>query len=444
MQRRERQYAAKRQKGVGAKRKTASVPLVTEQTDQPMEMNSAREEESEIENHDPNSSAQVCEQAVSDGDQNGIECEGNNELLQKLEGMEQTILSQQELIANLSFLLNAKQQHVETSVSSALQTQMQTITLQENFISQLQASLKEATLSPAAKLMNDDEQMHYFTGLSSYALFESLSNLLTSAFKKINSNHGNLSSKDNLLLVLTKLRTAVPNKELSYRFGISTGRVSQIFHEWIDIMARELRQLIVWPDRQMIRKTLPSCFKPLYPRATCIIDCSEIFIERASSLSARSETYSSYKSHNTAKFFVAVSLTGAIIFISKCWGGRVSDKMITSKFGFLDKIVHGDLVLADRGFDIAEDLGLRGASLAIPAFTKGKPQLSQREVETSRKLSNVRIHVERAIGRMKCYKILQNVFPISLLKISQEEDYATIDKILVVVAALCNLQPPLV
>ena len=118
--------------------------------------------------------------------------------------------------------------------------------------------------------------------------------------------------------------------------------------------------------------------------------------------------------------------------------------MITSKCGFLDKIVHGDLVLADRGFDIAKDLGLRGASLAIPAFTKGKPQLSQREVETSRKLSNVRIHVERAIGRMKCYKILQNVFPISLLKISQEEDYATIDKILVVVAALCNLQPPLV
>ena len=180
-------------------------------------------------------------------------------------------------------------------------------------------------------------------------------------------------------------------------------------------MARELNQLIVWPDRQMIRKTLPDCFKALYARATCIIDCSEIFIERATSLSARSEIYSNYKSHNTAKFFIAISPTGAIIFISKCWGGRrTSDKMIISKCGFLDKISHGDLVLADRGFDIAEDLGLRGASLAIPAFTKGKPQLSQRAVETSRALSNVRIHVERAIGRMKCYKILQNTFPISL------------------------------
>ena len=68
--------------------------------------------------------------------------------------------------------------------------------------------------------------------------------------------------------------------------------------------------------------------------------------------------------------------------------------MNTSKCGFLDKISHDDLVLADREFDIAEDLGLRGASLAIPAFTERKPQLSQREVEIPQALSNVRIHVE--------------------------------------------------
>ena len=106
--------------------------------------------------------------------------------------------------------------------------------------------------------------------------------------------------------------------------------------------------------------------------------------------------------------------------------------------------MRGDVVLADQGFNITEELGLRGATLAIPAFTKGKSQLSQREVETSRKLTNVRIHVERVIGQMKRYKILQNVFEISLLKTSQEQEYATIDKILVVCAALCNLQPSLV
>ena len=74
------------------------------------------------------------------------------------------------------------------------------------------------------------------------------------------------------------------------------------------------------------------------------------------------------------------------------------------------------MVLADRGFDIADDLAMVGASLAIPPFTKGKPQLSQREVEFFWQLSNIRIHVERAVGRMKYYKILHSILPISLIK----------------------------
>ena len=44
--------------------------------------------------------------------------------------------------------------------------------------------------------------------------------------------------------------------------------------------------------------------------------------------------------------------------------------------GFLDMIEGGDLVLADRGFNIADELLIRGAKLEIPAFTKGKKQLS--------------------------------------------------------------------
>ena len=208
-------------------------------------------------------------------------------------------------------------------------------------------------------------------------------------------------------------------------------------------MSRELKQLMKWPDRELIRKTLPDCFKSKYSRATCVIDCSEIFIERATSLSARSETYSNYKSHNTAKFLVAISPTGAIIFVSKCWGGRASDKTITSKCGFLDRLLNGDVVLADRGFDIVEDLALSGTAFAIPPFTKGKSELSQKEVETLRELSRVRIHVERAIGQIKHFKLLQQTWPISLLKSPDETDFATIDKVLIVCAALCNLLSPL-
>ena len=47
----------------------------------------------------------------------------------------------------------------------------------------------------------------------------------------------------------------------------------------------------------------------------------------------------------------------------------MSDKVITQKCGFLDMIEGGDLILADRGFNIADELLIRGAKLEIPAFT---------------------------------------------------------------------------
>ena len=88
---------------------------------------------------------------------------------------------------------------------------------------------------------------------------------------------------------------------------------------------------------------------------------------------------------------------GAITFMSEGWGGRVSDKQITAESGFYDLLEVNDEILADRGFTIRDNLAMRGAW--IPHFTKGKKQLSAREVDTSRRLSNVRIHIERIIGR---------------------------------------------
>ena len=78
------------------------------------------------------------------------------------------------------------------------------------------------------------------------------------------ANHG-LHSRDQFLLVLMKLRLALAN-DLAYRLGITRNRVSQLFHEWVDVMSRELMQLIVWPAQQVIRETLPQCFKSHYHR----------------------------------------------------------------------------------------------------------------------------------------------------------------------------------
>ena len=99
--------------------------------------------------------------------------------------------------------------------------------------------------------------------------------------------------------------------------------------------------------------------------------------------------------------------------MSEAWGGRVSDKYLTEHCGILRKLLPGDVVLADRGFDIAESVGSMQAKLHFPAFTKGKTQLSAVEVEETRKIANVRIHVERVIGAVRQrFPILQSTLPI--------------------------------
>ena len=158
--------------------------------------------------------------------------------------------------------------------------------------------------------------------------------------------------------------------------------------------------LLVRPSYDTIRENMPLIFKQLYPRCRCIIDCSEIFIETPSCFRARAQTYSNYKKHNTVKFLIAITPYSTISFLSDCWSGRAPDKVLTQESGIFDLLEPEDTVLADRGFTIYEDVILQGEKLEILAFTQEKKQLFQ-EVERSKQLSQVRIHVERCIGLLK-------------------------------------------
>ena len=64
----------------------------------------------------------------------------------------------------------------------------------------------------------------------------------------------------------------------------------------------------------------------------------------------------------------------------------VSDKHLTENCGLLNKLIPGDVVLANRGFDIADSVGFYQATLKIPAFTRGKRQLSAHDIQETKKL----------------------------------------------------------
>lgn len=176
---------------------------------------------------------------------------------------------------------------------------------------------------------------------------------------------------------------------------------------------------------------MPAVFKKIFRKCRCVINCTEIFIDRPTNLTARAQTSSSYKHNHTMKCLVGITPAGAISFLSPGWGGRVSDKQITVESGFLDLVEQGDEILADRGFLVRDELAAHGATLKIPYFTKGKKQMSAQEVDSSWQLSRVRIHVERVIGRWKNFKILQSVIPIAQADL--------LDDIVIVCGGLTNL-----
>ena len=234
---------------------------------------------------------------------------------------------------------------------------------------------------------------------------------------------------DQILMTLMKLKLNLLMGDLARRFGISDSFVSKTVSFWIDKLSQYLSDLIVWLPRETIRATTPDCFSA-FPKTTCILDCAETIMQKSSNLKSRAESYSNYKSHNTVKFCVAIAPSGYIMHISDAYGGRASDKYIVQHSGLLDRLLPGDEVMADRGFTIQDLLFPKQVSLNIPAFSQGK-QMSDEEVTRTRRIAGVRIHVEKAIRRIKVFKILKDTVPITMTK--------KINKILRIVAALVNL-----
>ncbi|XP_072387116.1 uncharacterized protein [Diabrotica undecimpunctata] len=250
-----------------------------------------------------------------------------------------------------------------------------------------------------------------------------------------------------LLLTLTKLRLDLHFKHLAYSFKISPSTASVYFENIIHILYKRLKSLIIWPDRLVSNKNVPGCFKEAFQeKTTVIIDCFEVFIEKPESYLTQQQCWSNYKHHHTIKYLIGITPQRTICYISSGWGGRTSDKQMVELGQFCNFILPGDVVLADRGFLIKDSLGIIGAKLVIPAFTRGKNQLHPLEIEATRHIAHVRIHVERIIGVIKNkFRIFKATIPISMLKRGNlNDDASLLDKIVTVCSGLINLVEPIV
>lgn len=156
-------------------------------------------------------------------------------------------------------------------------------------------------------------------------------------------------------------------------------------------------------------------------------------------------TFTDQKKRNLVRPLVFVTTSGHILHVAHPYLARNNDAIafrhfLTTSEGKAFRELMGDqgVILADRGFrDVSDFLTSLGLVSIMPAFIpKTSKTLSELEANRTRKVTKVRSAVERAIGRLKQFRLFRGTIPISCL--------ANVSKDFQITAAILNMfRPPL-
>eukprot|EP00105_Crassostrea_gigas_P011166 XP_011426720.1 PREDICTED: uncharacterized protein LOC105327795 [Crassostrea gigas] len=244
------------------------------------------------------------------------------------------------------------------------------------------------------------------------------------------------STSDQLLMTLMKLRLNLRDLDLAERFNTSKSTVSNIFNTYVaalhEILFEGVMKTVGIPSQLKCKGSMPKSFEE-FSSARIAMDATEITQDVPSNMNSQSLSYSNYKSRHTAKAVTCVAPNGALVYCSELYPGSTSDAAIVDHCGVLDMLKPGDMILADKGFNIFDKLP-SGVTLNIPPFLSSKSHFTKEEAQLCYKIGRSRIHVERANERIKNYCILDHI-P------SQYRHLST--KIFQLCVALVNLQSPL-
>lgn len=288
------------------------------------------------------------------------------------------------------------------------------------------------------RFQGSDEDIRFWTGFYSHAaLMAFYENLLEPNVHNIkhwgavyanekDAGHEKSGPKrklqpvDEMFLTLVKLKQGSANQDIAERFKISDRHVSRIFTTWVKFMHGALMSINCWMSRGKINKYMPVCFRELYKDVRVVIDCTEIPLQRPSDFECQSVTYSNYKHCNTLKGLVGISPSGVPTFVSPLYEGSISDNQLVFQSGLMKVCDKGDVILADRGFTCKEAMAKHGIHLVTPHFLGGKDQLDLLQITESVAIARVRIHVERAMGRIKQWHILSRTLPVAYWNCANE------------------------
>lgn len=256
----------------------------------------------------------------------------------------------------------------------------------------------------------------YYTGFDNFAHYMLFFQMLGPATNCLSYQFSALEPVDQLFLTLMKLRQGKDNFELSLLFNISQSTIASIFRTWINFLYFQLREINIWPSREVVQQHMPEGFARLFGNTRVILDATEIPIAKPADVNAQSSTFSTYKNRNTLKTMIGCTPRGLISFIGDSYGGVASDRQLIERSslcndnGMFDS---GDAIMADRGIMVQDLFASKDVAVNTPKMLKGKSRFEPQDIIRDRRIASKRIHVERVIGLSKTFKILKKELPAS-------------------------------
>ncbi|XP_042149189.1 uncharacterized protein LOC121837601 [Ixodes scapularis] len=285
-------------------------------------------------------------------------------------------------------------------------------------------------------IIEDSNSCLYYTGLPSRGVFYGLFRYLEKVMVKTKKGPEPAQTLiEEFFMVLVRLRTGMPVREVARNFSLSISQFSKIFSKWILFLQKALAEITRFPTLAEVAEHQPRCFRD-FPDTRLVIDGTEIRIQTPSSMDAQRQTFSPYKHGNTMKVLVGATPNGYVSFVSKAWGGSVSDRDMVLECGLFALLEPGDAVMMDKGFKVF-DLLPAGVKAYMPSFNKpSEGQMSKMNVTKTRKIASARVHIERVIRRIKEYHILDDGYPVNMADIG--------DAVFQSCAFLSNFKHPLI
>lgn len=219
------------------------------------------------------------------------------------------------------------------------------------------------------------------------------------------------------LFTIVALQSGLGMTAVAGLYHIPAKKATAIFSTFVMFIYRTLLREQPPISSARSRKRMPAHWNKMMKTndIKLIVDATEFRVEGTSVLARARGHYSQYKKGYTIKLLVGITAHGTIVFVSYAYPGKITDYEITKVCGVMDLLEEGDLLLADRGFNIADILSekmsalLVGHTHAVGEKERMEGKYTYDQLLQMQRYSNLRIHVERAMASIKRMACLQRV-----------------------------------